>query len=75
MNWKKIDDKEIIHPDKPFVSCDEEYEISYIVNNLVKKLKINSIFAKKAVKDCCKEVKSPHPREKFIDCLKKKIDK
>ena len=75
MDWEKLDDKEIIHPDKPFVSCDEEYEINYIVNNLVKKLKINLILAKKAVRDCCEEIKAPHLREEFIDCLKKKIDK
>ena len=73
MSWYSQDDKEIINPDKLFVSCDEDYELDYIVDRLVERWGVDRYSAKRAVENCCNRVQPPHPRDEFLECLKDEL--
>ena len=73
MGWEERDDKKIIVPDKPFVSCDEDYEKDTIIEKLTKEWKVSKEEAEQAVNECCKEEKAPRPRDEFIECLRRKL--
>jgi len=73
MSWYNQDDKEIIDPDKPFVSCDEDYELDYIVDILVERWGVDRYSAERAVENCCNKVQPPRPRDEFLECLRDEL--
>jgi len=52
-----------INPDKPFVSCEEEYELEYLANKYNVSISL--------VRQCCEEVPAPHSRKKVEECIKR----
>ena len=74
MSWEDIDDKLKRELDKSFVSCTEEYELRTIKNAVKENFpSLSDSKIDSAISECCKEVDAPRPREKFIECLKRKL--
>jgi hypothetical protein len=73
MSWYNQDNPEEEIIDRPYVSCDEDYELGYIIDRLVKKWGVDRYLAKKAVENCCNKVPPPHPRDEFLECLKDEL--
>lgn len=74
MGWKEIDDKFKRKHDKYYVSCDEEWEIKYIedeVKSNFPELDIETI--RRAIRHCCEAVPPPRPLGDFLDCLKRQL--
>jgi len=52
-----------IKPDKPFVSCEEEYELEYLVDKYNVSIDL--------VRQCCENTEPPHSREKVEECIER----
>jgi len=74
-DWSEYDDrKKRGNVDRSKFSCEESWEVDYLVR------KLKSHFPKKteteiraAISSCCKQVPAPRPREKFVDCVTEKL--
>jgi hypothetical protein len=74
MSWKDKD-KPDVKIDRKFVSCEEKHELDYVkrrVRDAYPDLTGTEI--DKAIESCCKEVPGPRPRDRYMECLKKKLD-
>jgi hypothetical protein len=73
-DWSDYDNKKKKREDRFFFSCDESWEVDYLVG------KIRKIYPSKtetavraAIASCCKEVSAPRPRDKFVRCVMGKL--
>ena len=74
MGWNEVDDKMKKHKDSYFVSCEEQYEraaIKRIIKEEFPWLSDSAVDA--AIESCCRTIPAPHPRDKFLACLKQKL--
>jgi hypothetical protein len=75
IDWEDFDNRAIRdNRDRSKFSCDEPWEVKYLVESMLKQLpgrEESSI--RRAIGDCCKECKAPHPREEFVQCVLKKL--
>jgi len=69
MGWKEKDNLRKKLVDRHYVSCDEEWEMGYIVRKIAEVYGVGKAIAEDAVKHCCNEVKAPRKREDFINCI------
>ncbi|PIP96093.1 MAG: hypothetical protein COW00_20050 [Bdellovibrio sp. CG12_big_fil_rev_8_21_14_0_65_39_13] len=69
VDWDKLDNKKKLGVDANFVSCSEDYEKNYLIDELVD-CGASRDEAKKAVEHCCKTVSGNKPRNEFVKCLK-----
>jgi hypothetical protein len=74
MDWNELDNKLNKKLDRKFVSCDETYELDAVIS-AVREVLDDQITVKvmRAVRDCCRSVSVPRPRDEFIKCLKNKL--
>ncbi len=74
-DWSEYDNKKVRDGrDKSKFSCDEPWEVDY----LVKKIKKNypgktEDQIQAAIKSCCAVVRAPRPREEFVKCVVGKL--
>lgn len=69
-----MDDLKKVKEDRRFVSCKEQYELDYIKKKLkTEHPELKDADIDDALDHCCKEVPPPRPREKYMECLEKKL--
>lgn len=75
-DWSDYDDRKIRDGrDRSKFACTEPWEVTYLVNKLKKHYPYKTESAiNTAIESCCKSVGSPHPREKFVECVTTKLD-
>lgn len=73
-DWSEYDNKKKKWEDRFFFSCEENWEVDYLVS------KIRKIYTSKtdaairgAISSCCNEVPAPRPRDKFVRCIMSKL--
>jgi hypothetical protein len=74
MGWSNVDDKHKKGIDKLYVSCEEKYEIDYIVKIVREEYSwLSETTIRQAIASCCASIKAPRKREDFMACLKNKL--
>ena len=73
-DWSDYDNRKKKGTDAQFFSCDEFWEREYLVH------KIRRVYPQygedgigTAISACCLEVRAPHPRKAFVECVMKRL--
>lgn len=73
-DWDQIDNKKKRWEDRGFVSCDEPYEMDYLLKVFKKHYPYKTEGAiKAAIQSCCAEQRGNKPRAKFVACVHSKL--
>ena len=73
-DWSDYDDKKKKHDDAKYFSCEESWEVDYLVRKLKKHYPAKTEQQiKDAIASCCKTVHAPRPRHTFVDCVTSKL--
>ena len=73
-DWSDYDDKKKKHADARFFSCEEVWEVDYLVKKIKKHEPYKTEDAiRKAIASCCLTIPAPRPREKFVKCVMGKL--
>ncbi|KYP14145.1 hypothetical protein [Flavihumibacter sp. CACIAM 22H1] len=73
-DWSDYDNKKKKWVDRFFFSCEEVWEIDYLVSKIRKVYpSISETAIRTAIASCCKEVPANRPREKFVRCVMSKL--
>lgn len=74
MSWNEVDDKLKKGIDAKFVSCQEDYELTYIREAIQGAFPaLSTATINDAIDHCCRSIKAPRPRKEFVECLKKQL--
>lgn len=74
MSWENVDNKHKKAIDKENVSCEEDYEVNYLVKIIKEEYPfISEIDIRKSIASCCVSTNAPHPRKEFMECLRKRL--
>lgn len=69
-DWSEYDNKKKKGVDARFFSCEESWEVDYLVNKIRKHEPNKSRDAiLVAIRSCCIEIPAPRPRERFVRCV------
>jgi hypothetical protein len=70
-DWSSYDKRKMKdEKDVSKFSCSERWEVEYLADKLKKHYPLKSPqIIMKAIQNCCSQVKGPHPREKFVECV------
>lgn len=69
-DWTEYDDKKKKHEDRFFFSCEEKWEVDYLVKKIHDKHPdISTDDIRVAISECCKTVHGNKPRAKFVNCV------
>jgi hypothetical protein len=70
-DWNSYDNRKIKDEKDPSkFSCSERWETEYLAEKLKKHYPLKSPqVIMQAIQHCCSQVKAPHPREKFVECV------
>lgn len=69
-DWSDYDNLKKTKVDAYFFSCNESWEVDYLVNKILKfhdELSEDEI--RTAISDCCNKDMGNNPREKFVGCF------
>lgn len=74
-DWSEYDNRKIRDGrDKSKVSCEETWEINYIVTKLRRHFPDKADMAiKAAMSECCQSIKAPRPRVVLMECVTKRL--
>ncbi|OJW82321.1 MAG: hypothetical protein BGO69_17175 [Bacteroidetes bacterium 46-16] len=73
-DWSDYDDKKKKKEDRLFFSCEEEWEVEYLVKKIKKHYpEISDAKIKEAIGLCCKTIHAPRPRKTFVECVMKRL--
>jgi hypothetical protein len=73
-SWSDYDIKKKKWEDRFFFSCEEIWEVNYLVEKLRKHFPFKTDTAiRTAITACCSEVSAPRPRDKFVECVTKRL--
>ena len=73
-SWSDYDNKKKRWEDRFFFSCEESWEVDYLVAKIKRIYPAKSESAiRAAIISCCKEVSAPRPRDKFVRCVMSKL--
>jgi len=74
-DWSDYDDKKRRREDRLFFSCDERWEVEYLLEKLKKHYpsKTESTI-RSAIEACCNTVSASRPRDKFVACVTGRLD-
>jgi hypothetical protein len=74
-NWAEYDNRKLRDGrDRSKFSCDESWEVDYLINKLRKHYTYKTDSAlRAAISDCCK-LPGNRTREVFIECITKRLD-
>ncbi len=70
-DWEEYDNRKIRDQrDRAFFSCEEPWEVNYLVNKLRRRFPLKSDAAlREAITACCRSVPGNKPRTKFVECV------
>jgi hypothetical protein len=73
-DWSDYDNKKKKYVDRFFFSCEEDWEVDYLVAKIRKVYPLKSeVSIRAAVLSCCKEIPGNKPRDKFVQCVMSKL--
>ena len=73
-SWSDYDNKKKRWEDRFFFSCEEPWEVDYLVAKIRRMYPAKSGSAiRDAIFSSCKTVLAPRPREKFVRCVMSKL--
>jgi len=73
-DWSDYDNRKKKREDRLFFSCEETWEVEYLVNKLRKHFPYKTDSAiRAAINSCCQTVRAPRPRQTFVDCVTSKL--
>jgi hypothetical protein len=74
-DWSEYDNRKIRdNRDKSKFSCEEPWEVDYLVRKLQKQFpKKTAEQIRAAISSCCLTVRAPRPREAFVKCVVGKL--
>lgn len=74
-DWSDYDNKKKKKEDRSFFSCEESWEVNYLLNKLKKHYPDKTeAQIRSAITACCRTVPSPRPRTKFVTCVTGRLD-
>lgn len=69
-DWENYDDRKKKKGDSRFFSCDEDWEVDYLIEKIHKQHRnITTDKIREAINQCCQTVHGNKPREKFVACV------
>ncbi len=69
-DWSTYDDRKNRLEDRLFFSCEEDWEMEYLIGKIIKTHPAVSRDAiREAMRACCLHVPAPRPRTKFVECV------
>jgi hypothetical protein len=73
-DWEDYDNRKIRDGrDGRFFSCDEPWEVNYLVAKIRKHKSNSEQEIRNAIAACCKTVAAPRPRKAFVECVMSKL--
>ena len=73
-DWSDYDNRKKRYTDRFFFSCEESWEVDYLVAKIRKVYPLKSEASiRAAISSCCREVPAPRPRDKFVRCVITKL--
>ncbi|KGO95110.1 hypothetical protein [Flavobacterium subsaxonicum] len=73
-DWADYDDRKKKEHDKHFFSCEEEWEVDYLVKKIHGKFpSISTDKIRTAIKLCCNSVPAPRSRKTFVECVMNRL--
>lgn len=73
-DWEDYDDRKKKKGDSNFFSCDEEWEVDYLISKILKQHPdISPEKIKTAIDECCRTVHGNKPRAKFVACVMNRL--
>lgn len=73
-DWSEYDDRKKKKEDRLFFSCEEDWEVDYLVNKIHKNFPaITKEQIRAAIKQCCNSVAAPRPRKIFVECVMNRL--
>ena len=73
-DWEDYDNRKIRgRQDSAFFSCEEPWEVEYLVKKILKFHPNSEAKIRQAISTCCKEVPGNKPRKRFVECVMSKL--
>lgn len=73
-DWSEYDNRKIRdNRDARFFACTEKWEVDYLKNKIKKKYPDLEDKIMKAIELCCKDLRAPHPRKEFVECVSRRL--
>ncbi|GAA4204905.1 hypothetical protein GCM10022289_23590 [Pedobacter jeongneungensis] len=73
-DWNEYDNRKIRDKrDAKFFSCEEKWEVDYLVAKIKKHKSNPEQEIRNAIAACCKTVSAPRPRKQFVECVMSKL--
>jgi hypothetical protein len=73
-NWEDYDNKKLRGVDARYFSCEEEWEVNYLVDKIFKSFNgVTKAAIKNAIIACCETVRAPRPRKEFVKCILQRL--
>jgi hypothetical protein len=73
-DWEDYDNRKIRDSrDSRYFSCEEPWEVDYLVKKIKKHKGNSEQEIKNAIASCCKTIAAPRPRKTFVECVMSKL--
>lgn len=72
-DWSEYDNRKKKWQDRFFFSCEESWEVDYLVKQIRKHKSSSEQQIRNAISSCCKIVPAPRPRKAFVECVMSKL--
>jgi hypothetical protein len=73
-DWEDYDNRKIRDSrDSRYFSCEEPWEVDYLVKKIKKHKGSTEQEIKNAIASCCKTIAAPRPRKTFVECVMSKL--
>ena len=73
-DWSEYDNRKIKEgSDQRNFACTEAWEIDYLVKKIHNRFPYSETIIRTSIASCCKAISSPHSRERFVECVLKRL--
>ncbi|KQM21306.1 hypothetical protein [Chryseobacterium sp. Leaf201] len=73
-DWSEYDNRKKKRGDANFFSCQESWEVDYLVNKIKKNYpNISEQKILEAISQCCKTIPGNKPRKQFVECVMSRL--
>jgi len=73
-DWSDYDNRKKVKTDRLFFSCEEDWEVDYLVRKIRKHHPGKSEEdVRRAIQACCGVVRAPRPRKDFVECVSRRL--
>ena len=73
-DWSEYDNRKLRWDDRHFFSCEETWEVDYLVRQIRKHYPYTSeVTIRNAIASCCRTVNAPRPRKAFVECVTSRL--